>query len=333
MFLMIDVARRSLGCAFDQVGLGPNEAPWRAVLEQSDHRLRRYGEQPSGRPLLIVPAPIKRPYIFDLLPEVSVVRRLTEAGWCVYLVDWRQQQRTGSGDLQQCVRSLRASLVHIARAHDRAPSVVGHSLGGTLAAIVASVDPGHIEKIVLVEAPLRFGEQTGALRPLTAFPDSWLFEWTNAHTPGSVLDLGSVAAAPDEFVFGRWRDAWASLADTTSLAIHSRVIRWSLDEFAPPTELLQSVFDLLYRQDRFARNQLRLVDRLARPESLAQTPVAAIVDHTSRLVPPRSALDPLTSPAVFSYEPEVGVGFQHVGPLVGQRAHREIWPRVIDWLR
>jgi polyhydroxyalkanoate synthase subunit PhaC len=51
------------------------------------------------------------------------------------------------------------------------------------------------------------------------------------------------------------------------------------------------------------------------------------------LVPPSSALEPLSSPTVFAYVPEIGVGLQHVGPLVGRRAHREIWPRVIDWMR
>jgi polyhydroxyalkanoate synthase len=90
---------------------------------------------------------------------------------------------------------------------------------------------------------------------------------------------------------------------------------------------------LLYRQDRFARNELRVLGRPARSDSLAKIPVAAIVDHTSRLVPPSSALEPLSSPTVFAYVPEIGVGLQHVGPLVGRRAHREIWPHVIDWMR
>ena len=30
--------------------------------------------------------------------------------------------------------------------------------------------------------------------------------------------------------------------------------------------------------------------------------------------------------------PETGVGLQHVGPLVGRRVHREIWPGVIGWM-
>jgi polyhydroxyalkanoate synthase subunit PhaC len=329
-----DGIRRSLGRLLDEAGLAPREAPWYPVLEQSDIRLRRYDQKAGNtRPVLIVPAPIKRPYIFDLLPEVSVVRRLVEADFSVYLSEWREKEGA-NGDLGTSVGSLRTVLEKIASEHGRAPIVVGHSLGGTLAAIAAASDPHRVEKLVLIEAPLRFGDQTGALRRMLAlYRGDALFGGTLGPVPGSLLDLASIAAAPEEFAFERWSDAWASLPDVNALAIHARVIRWSLDEFAPSAALLQAVVDLLYCHDRFARNELRVCGQLVRSDALAEIPVAAIVDHTSRLVPPSSTLEPLSSPRVFAYVPEVGVGLQHVGPLVGRRAHREIWPRVIDWMR
>jgi len=230
------------------------------------------------------------------------------------------------------VGSLGIALEKIAVEHGRAPILIGHSLGGTLAAILAALEPDRVDKLVLIEAPLKFGEHTGALGPITLYPDSWLFGGTVEPIPGTLLDLASVAAAPDEFSFGHWSDAWASLPDAKALAIHSRVIRWTLDEFAPPAALLQNVVDFLYRKDLFARNELRLLGRLAGSAALAEIPTAAVVDNTSRLVPPSSALEPLSSPVVFTYVPEVGVGLQHVGPLVGRRAHRYIWPRVIEWM-
>jgi polyhydroxyalkanoate synthase len=333
MFFVSDALRRSLGCLLDHAGLEQQESFWQPVLELSDLRLRRYGQQAGeAPPVFIVPAPIKRPYIFDLLPEVSIVRRLVEAGFSVYLSEWREEENE-NGDLATSVGSLGIAIEKIATEHGRAAIVVGHSLGGTLAAIVAALDPGRVDKLILIEAPLRFGERTGALRPIALCPPTWFLTGTVGPVPGSVLDIASLAAAPEEFSFGRWGDAWASLPDVEALAIHARVIRWSLDEFAPPAALLGGVVELLYRQDRFARNELRVLGRLARSDSLAEIPVAAIVDHTSRLVPPSSTLEPLSNPTVFAYVPEIGVGLQHVGPLVGRRAHREIWPRVIDWMR
>jgi polyhydroxyalkanoate synthase len=333
MFFMSDALRRSLGWLLDEAGLAPQETSWHVVLERSDLQLRRYGQEAgTAGPALIVPAPIKRPYIFDLLPDVSIIRRLAEAGFSVYLSEWREAD-SASGALDETVGSLRIVLEKIASESGQTPIVLGHSLGGTLAAILAAIDPHRVNKLVLIEAPLRFGEQTGALRPITIYPDNWFFGETVEPIPGSLLDLASVAAAPAEFVLGRWSDAWASLPDAKALAIHSRVIRWSLDEFAPSAPLLHSVVDLLYREDRFARNELRVLGRSAGSNSLAEIPIAAIVDHTSRLVPPSSALEPLNRPSVFAYAPEIGVGLQHVGPLVGRRSHREIWPRVIEWMR
>ncbi|WP_407158553.1 alpha/beta fold hydrolase [Bradyrhizobium sp. STM 3557] len=329
IFSVSDVLRRTVGLLLDKTaGLAPLERPWHAVLDTSEFRLRRY-DQDNGTtgPVLIVPAPIKRAYIFDLLPQVSVVARLADAGFSVYLSEWRDG---ANGDLATTITSIATALDKIAMEHGRPPIVLGHSLGGTLAAITAALNPGQVQKLLLIEAPLRFGEQIGALRPVTIYPGTPL--GTDRHVPGSLLDLASVSAAPDEFAFGRWIDAFSSLLDEEALSIHTRVIRWTLDEFAPSAPLLEGVIDLLYRRDLFARNELHLLGRDVRVESLADVHVAAIVDHSSRVVPFQSALEPLRSPTVISYTPETGVGLQHVGPLVGRRAHRDVWPRVVHWM-
>ena len=74
-----DGIRRSLGIALDQLDMGPIETEWQTTLSEPGFTLRRYGDRSDGSPpVLLVPAPIKRPYIFDLMPQVSVVRRLLE---------------------------------------------------------------------------------------------------------------------------------------------------------------------------------------------------------------------------------------------------------------
>jgi polyhydroxyalkanoate synthase subunit PhaC len=68
------------------------EAPFRiAAALPGPARLRAYqppGAARRGPALLIVPAPIKRAYVWDLLPEVSVVRRCLGRGLRVYLLEW-----------------------------------------------------------------------------------------------------------------------------------------------------------------------------------------------------------------------------------------------------
>jgi len=61
--------------------VSPQETPHTGVHGERGVALRRYGgDAASGPVVLIVPAPIKRPYIWDLAPEVSVVRRCLAAG-------------------------------------------------------------------------------------------------------------------------------------------------------------------------------------------------------------------------------------------------------------
>ena len=46
------------------------------------------GTARAGPPLLICFALVNRPYVLDLQPDRSLVRRLLEAGLNVYLIDW-----------------------------------------------------------------------------------------------------------------------------------------------------------------------------------------------------------------------------------------------------
>ena len=159
----------------ESAGFAPHETAWRPV-QHADCYLRRYGpDAGAARPVLIVPAPIKQPYIFDLFPQVSVVRRLLQAGFSVYMHEWQEEQGA-NWNLDMSIRSLRLAIEKIAIDHERAPMLIGHSLGGTLAAIAAALEPHGVDKLVLVQAPLRFGDQTGALRTHFALRAARIFE-------------------------------------------------------------------------------------------------------------------------------------------------------------
>jgi poly[(R)-3-hydroxyalkanoate] polymerase subunit PhaC len=331
-----DDFRRSAGMALDRLQMGPVEAHWELMLSQPGFTLRRYGDAKFGAvPVLIVPAPIKRPYIFDLLPPVSVVRRLQEKGFVVYVIDWRQPKHThiSWGLADYAVAWIGTAASAIADKHVKKPVLVGHSLGGTLAAIFTASQPDRIQRLLLILAPLRFGAEAGAFAPIVnGSPRTDIVMQFTGGTSGTLLDVASSASAPEEFIAGRWQDAVASLFEPSALDIHQRVVRWTLDEFAPPEALFTEIVELLYRGDAFARGELRLSGMTISTARLAELPVAAVVDKSSRVVPPASSLAPLVDPAVYAYEREVGVALQHVGPLVGRRAHRDLWPQLSDWM-
>ena len=87
-FAMMDILRRALGHALGAFGLDPDECTYHIVGFGPHWSLRDYGGHNTSLSLLIVTAPIKRAYIWDLAPSVSAVRYCMRAGLHVHLLEW-----------------------------------------------------------------------------------------------------------------------------------------------------------------------------------------------------------------------------------------------------
>jgi polyhydroxyalkanoate synthase len=175
---------------------------------------------PSGPVLLIVPAPIKRAYVWDLLPGVSVVRRCLGRGLRVYLLEWLDPGpgEDGFGLADYAKRLPLAALDAVAAETGQAAAALdGHSLGGTFAVILASLRPERVRRLLLLDAPLAFGPDRGGppARAVAAVPHAWALRGLagGSPVPGSFTALLSTAAAPEAFVLQRWADLGASAGD------------------------------------------------------------------------------------------------------------------------
>ena len=112
LFEQLDRMRRAQGSFCDAVGLGPVETPYETIRREPGISLRRYGEGAQSGPLvLIVPAPIKRPYIWDLLPPVSVVRSCGRAGFRAFMLAWHDVGEEGGDAGLGCRRHRQESLL------------------------------------------------------------------------------------------------------------------------------------------------------------------------------------------------------------------------------
>jgi polyhydroxyalkanoate synthase len=340
MLLILDALRRSRGRVMDVLGFGPREAPYRILAETPGMRLRAYDHPPGGPPgpaVLIVPAPFKRSYIWDLRPDVSVVRRCQEAGWVVFLLEWSDPQPGEDLGLADFAEGLPLAAVRaIASEAGSAPvTLAGHSLGGAFAAIFAALHPELVRDLWLIDAPLRFGPEAGdrLAAALRAVDPVWLAAAAGDPASGSFITALAVAALPDEFLWGPAADVLASGWDADRQVLHAQVVRWSQDEFALPKRLFLEVVQQLYREDRFAKGALTIGSRQVGLGGV-RAPVAAVLNPASAVAPATAILGALelTRAAaidIFVYEPEPGCGFPHVGPLVSPGAHASIWPRLV----
>jgi polyhydroxyalkanoate synthase len=342
MYALVDAAdeaRRLQGLVLERLGYGPVTTPSRTVCESSIADLIAYQDPgPERLCALLIPAPIKTHYIWDLDPAVSAVRRFLHAGLQVYLVRWRRPPAKrglglaayGDDAIAKCLDALRAET------GQERTILAGHSLGGTLAAIFASLHPERVHGLVELEGPIEFGE--GMIEALVAAVPETLARMESADTvPGTLLDVASVQADPLGFGAEPWLDLLASSPDPERRRLHLQVRRWTLDETPMAAALLDEVANRLYRDNQFAEGRLEVGGRLATPGAIT-APVLGVLDPNSRIVPPSSieayrGRTRSSGVTLATYTGESGVVMQHVGVLVGRNAHRTLWPQIATWLQ
>jgi len=337
-FALGDVLRHMQGGALEALGLGPRECPYQLVASGPHWRLRDYGSHTASPSLLIVAAPIKRPYVWDLAPSVSTIRYCLGAGLHVYLLEWMSHASrtehngldTDADAIAECVRKISGT------SEGRKPFLIGHSLGGTLAAIFAALTPASIQGLILLQAPLCFAPATSTFRDaLVALIPSELSE--AEPFPGSLLSYMATLASPDTFIWSRLRDAFLSVSDSDALEIHARVGRWTLDEVPMPGKLVHQILQWLYRENRFCRESLQIHETLVGPSNLA-VPALAVVNLADDVAPlaslkPCFEAMPVTDIRIITYPGEIGVGLQHLGVLIGRQARAKVWPEIVAWIK
>ncbi|GAB3550268.1 hypothetical protein GCM10027343_33170 [Noviherbaspirillum agri] len=344
-FESLDKARRQRGAAMDRLGYGPRESPSTTVLSVPGLRLRRY-DNPAGvhddnAPVaLIVPAPIKRHYIWDLSPERSVVQHALRQGMRVYLIEWEDPagptsqyglQEYGCTLIDECVEAI----------HPRGPEkkvfLLAHSLGGVFAAIYAALRGERVAGTVLIETPLHFARDSGSFTPLVIFgPPADGIARMLERVPGSMLSMASSTASPATFSAERYADFIASLGSSSQMQNHIQVERWTLDEAPMAGVLFEQVVEQLYRRDELMRGQLLVDGRRIGPKSLS-SPLLSVYDPRSVVIPPASVIAFHEAAAsrtkrLLRYDGDTGVALAHVGALVGDNAHRHLWPQIFGWL-
>jgi len=336
-FHHLDRLRRHSGQWLDNAGLGPEEYPHACLWESAGGRLLAYRAPPGARHgLLIVPAPIKRHYIWDLHPAASVVGHALGRGFAVYLAEWTEAPEDYG--LAEYAAVIARCVATVTARQGRPPHLATHSLGGVLCVAYAALHPGSLAALVLVETPLHFGGAAGAFQLLlAAAPPAAAIAARFGCVPGSFLGAVSVAAAPAEFGWQRYADFVAATLKPAEMRTHLLVERWTLDELPLPGKLYLEVVDDLYRGDRLMRGDLLVAGTPVSPAAIT-APLVAVFNPRSWVIPPESIIPfyrqvASTNKRLLPYEGDVGVALQHVGALVGRHAHAELWPAIFGWLR
>ena len=212
---------------------------------------------------------------------------------------------------------------------------MGHSLGGTLAAMSAAYESESIRGLVLLSAPLCFRPHASRFRDalVSLVPLGLL---NAGPCPGSLLSYVSALASPDTFIWSRLADAVLSAADDHAREIHARVERWALDEVPLSGELVRQIVEWLYRENRFCDGNLKINNKLVGPVTLIMPTLAAasIEDDVAPIVSVKPFIEamPINDARILKIPGETGVCFQHLGILIGRETRITVWPEIVSWM-
>ncbi len=311
--------------------------PKDTVFREGTARLYRFRRPDSASadgaraPILVVPSLINRWYILDLCPNHSVVEALNRH-FDTWLLDWgvpRDEDRYLSWErvLQKLARAVRR-----VRRETGASQVtlLGYSLGATLSGIYSAVHPEHIAGLVNLAGPFDF-KKSGLLTDLT---DPRWFDVKAITDAGNLspvqMHVGLLALQPTLPAIKLVNYLEQANDEATKQAFDAREA-WLKDHTPFPASAYRTYIEEFYQNNNLIRGEhFALGQRV----DLAKItcPVLSILPDRDKTCPADAARG--LNEHVSSTDNEVlMIHGDHVGAVVGRKAQRDLYPKLLGWLR
>jgi polyhydroxyalkanoate synthase len=318
-----------------EVGGTPSEV----IHEENKLELHRYEplvppEERHGTPILIVYALINRPYILDLQPDRSVVRRLLEAGFDVYLIDWGEPSRLDASlGLNDYVNRYLDNCVDAVRADAGVDSVhlLGYCMGGTMSVMYAALHPEKVRTLGLMAAGLCFAGEGGVLETWGAaeYYDPGKLAETFGNVPAEFLDVGFQLMDPVDNYVRKYVQLYENLGDDDFVENFARMEKWLADGIDVAGRAYREFLEGIYQENALYRNEFELDGERVDLDDV-RMPVLNVAGEYDHLIPP-AASRPFNDVVASDDTEYIEFSSGHIGLSVSGSAQTELWPRVADW--
>ncbi|MFC7133075.1 MULTISPECIES: class III poly(R)-hydroxyalkanoic acid synthase subunit PhaC [Salinibaculum] len=313
------------------------QTPAEVVYEENKLELLRYESQTDEQnevPILIVYALINKPYILDLQPDRSVVRRLLEAGHDVYMIDWnepsRLDQHLGLHDyinryIDNCVDVVRE------RSGQDKINLLGYCMGGTMSTIYSALNPEKVNALGLMAAGLCFDRTGGTLEDWGSeeYYDPQDVVDAFGNVPAELLDDGFALMDPIDNYVSKYITLYENLESDGFVANFSRMEKWLDEGIDLAGQAYVDFLTKIYQNNELYRNVLELDGERVDVENI-DMPIIQIIGEYDHLIPPEASKpfnEVVGSDDVTTIEYPTG----HIGMSVSSSTHEDVWPEVCDW--
>jgi len=316
-----------------EVGQTPSEV----VYEENKLELLHYEpevEDPHGTPVLVVYALINKPFILDLQPDRSVVRRLLEAGHDVYLIDWNEPSRLDQHlTLDDYVNRYIDNCVDVVRERSGAEkaNILGYCMGGTMTSIYTALHQEKVNALGLMAAGLCF-EGTGGV--LELWGDEEYYDPQDVvdvfgNVPADMLDVGFALMDPVANYVSKYIRLYENLDNDEFVENFARMERWLDEGIDLAGETYIQFLEDIYQDNKLYDNEMYVGGEHVDVTSI-EVPILQIIGEYDHLIPPETSKpfnDVVGSDDVETIEYPTG----HIGLAVSGSSHSDVWPEVAEW--
>jgi polyhydroxyalkanoate synthase len=302
-------------------------------------------EKPHQVPILIVYALVNRYYILDLQPDKSVIKKLLQEGFDVYVIDWGYPSGADryltlddyvNGYLNNAVDKIneRSGLDKL--------TLFGVCQGGTFSVMYAAQHPEKVKNLVTLVSPVDFDTDKGILNLWAKSLDVDKIVDYYGIVPGDFLNSGFLLLDPFRLMIDKYVGMFERIEckpDDTTCSIRNedhiknflRMEKWIFDSPDQAGETFRQFMKDCYQNNLLIKNEMKLNDEIINLKNITM-PLLNVMAEFDHLVPTDSS-KPL-SDAVSSSDKETLVfPTGHIGIFVGSKSQKEVCPRIATWLK
>jgi polyhydroxyalkanoate synthase len=314
------------------------KTPHDVVYKEGTLNLLRYRNEQSielVEPIVVCFALVNRPYIVDLQPNRSVIRRLLKHGFDVYLIDWGIP--TPADHTLRLHDYICRSMKNVAdfvceQSGSSQINLLGYCMGGTMATMYTSLYQEQVRNLILMATPIDFSGDESLLnvwaREENFDVDALIDAYGNC--PGWLLQICFQMLKPVQNYVEKHMTFCEKVDDDAFLENFFAMERWANDSIPVAGETFREFVKMLYQRNMLVKGKMHLNEV---PIKLAQItcPILLLTAEFDHLVPPsssRALRDCVNSEEVT----EMMINAGHIGLAVSSKAHRHLWRDAAVWI-
>lgn len=312
------------------------QTPAQTLLTIDKVRLQYYAPEylnPDLTPLFICYALVNRPYMIDLTPERSLLKKLLDKGIAVYLIDWGYPDASDRFlDLDDYINYYLDRCIDKACEHAQIDqiSLMGICQGGTFSLCYTALHPEKIARLITLVTPVDFHTSDFTLSNLARHIDVDLAVATYGNIPGTLLNETYQSLMPMRLGMQKNLDLPLSLSDEGSAVTFLSMEKWIQDSPDQAGKAFSEFIKGFFQQNRLIKDTLEIAGQAVKLVNIKQ-PLLNMYATQDHLVPPSSskALKGLTSSR---YYREKSIPSGHIGIFVSSKHGNQLSDAIENWL-